>query len=52
MYDFLRAFMDLFFYPLKAMSLDNNCYVVIYAVILVLAVWSFLRRVLKCCGSI
>lgn len=48
MYEFLRAFMDFFFFPLKAMSLDNNLYVIIYAVIIVLAVWSFVRRILSC----
>ena len=52
MYDFLRAFIDLFLAPLYAFSLDNNVYVVIYAVIITLAVWSFVRRVLYCCGFI
>lgn len=48
MYDFLRVFIDLFFYPLYSMSLDIDCYVLIYTVIIVLAVWSFVRRVLSC----
>lgn len=52
MYDFLRAFFDLFFAPLYAMTLDNDIYVLIYAVILVMAVWSVLRRILTCLGSI
>lgn len=48
MYDFLRAFIDLFLAPLYAMSLDNNIYVVIYLVIITLAIWGFVRRILEC----
>lgn len=48
MYDFLRAFVDLFFAPLYAMELDNNVYVVIYVVVITLAVTEFVRRILKC----
>lgn len=48
MYEFLDAFFTLFFSPLYAMSLDNNLYVVLYVVILVLAVWSFIRRLFQC----
>lgn len=48
MYEFLRAFIDLFFAPLQAMNLDNYVYVVIYAVIITLAVWGFLRRIFQC----
>ena len=52
MYEFLRAFMDLFFAPLYAFSLDNDIFVVIYVVVITLAVWSFVRRLFRCCGSI
>lgn len=48
MYDFLRAFVDLFFAPLYAMSLDNHIYVVIYVVVITLIIWSFVRRLLHC----
>lgn len=48
MYDFLRAFMDLFFAPLYAISLDNNIYVIIYVVVIVLAVSGFVRRLFDC----
>lgn len=52
MYDFLRVFIDFFFYPLQEMSLDNLIYVVIHVVIICLVVWSFLRRIKECFGSI
>ncbi len=50
-YLFLRAFIDFFFFPLYAMELSNYVYTVIYAVIITLAVWAFVRRILKCFGS-
>lgn len=46
MYDFLRAFIDFFFAPLYAMSLDSDIYVVIYVVVIVLAIYEFVRRIL------
>lgn len=51
MYEFLEAFVDFFFFPLYSMSLENNLYVVIYAVIIFLAVWSFVRRLFQCLSS-
>lgn len=48
MYDFLRAFVDLFLAPLYAMSLDNNVYVVIYVVVITLVITGFVRRLLHC----
>lgn len=48
MYEFLRAFLDLFFAPLQAMELDNNLYVVIYAVVITLVIWGFVRRMFSC----
>lgn len=48
MYIFLRAFIDFFFFPLKAMTIDNNLYVVIYVVVIVLAVYGFVRRLFRC----
>ena len=46
MYEFLRVFIDLFLAPLYAMNIDNYVYTVIYAVIVTLVVWQFLRRIL------
>lgn len=48
MYEFLRAFIDLFFAPLKLMSLEHDVYVVIYVVVITLAVWGFVRRLISC----
>ncbi len=48
MYIFLRAFIDFFFFPLKAMTIDNDLYVVLYVVVIVLAVYGFVRRLFRC----
>lgn len=45
-YTFIKNFVDFFFYPLQTMEIESELYIVIYAVVIVLAVWSFLRRLL------
>lgn len=47
-YDFLRAFIDFFFYPLKNMELDNYIYTVVFVVIITLVIYTFVKGVLSC----
>ena len=47
MFDFLNVFSDFFFMPLKSFDVNSNIYVLIYTVLITLAVWSFLRRILS-----
>lgn len=50
-FEFLNAFWDLFFYPLYQFSFDEPIYMVIYAVVVTLVVWAFVRRLLQCMSS-